>query len=67
MRELFSNHHYGVQDLDDTKQITKIIGEASKDYQTLAHDEEIQALPRMKYRNKLREAIYKLADDQAEN
>ena len=67
MRELFSNHHYGVQDLDDTKQITNIIGEASKDYQTLAHDEEIQALSRMKYRNKLREAIYKLADEQAEN
>jgi type I restriction enzyme R subunit len=67
MRELFSKHHYGTQDLDDNGQIRDIVAKATLDYVTLAHDEEIQNLPRMKYRNGLREAIYKLADAQVEN
>ena len=66
MRELFSHHHYGVQDLDDTGKIKDIIAKASKDYATLAHDEEIQSLSRIKYRNSLREAIYQLADEHVE-
>lgn len=67
MRELFSRHRYGLQDLDDTGQIRDIIAKASVDYKTLAHDEDIQALSRIKYRNGLREAIYELADNQAES
>ena len=67
MRELFSNHSYEKQDLDDTGQITNIIKEASIKYEELAHDKKIQALSRIKYRNSLREAIYKLADEQVEN
>lgn len=67
MQELFSNHIYGKQDLDDTGQITDIIKEASIKYQELAHDKKIQALSRIKYRNSLREAIYKLADEQIGN
>ena len=67
MRELFSRHRYGAQDLDDMGQVRDIIANASVDYQALAHDEEVQKLPRMKYRNGLREAIYKLADKLAEN
>jgi len=67
MRELFSRHRYGVQDLDDTGQIRDIIAKASVEYKTLAHDEEVQALSKIKYRNGLRDAIYELADDQAES
>ncbi|MCS6132935.1 type I restriction endonuclease subunit R [Clostridium botulinum] len=67
MRELFSSHRYGVQDLDDNGQIRDIIAKASVDYKTLAHNEDVQSLSKIKYRNGLREAIYKLADDQAES
>ncbi|NRW07306.1 type I site-specific restriction-modification system R (restriction) subunit [Clostridium beijerinckii] len=67
MRELFSKHHYGMQDLDDNGQIRDIVAKATLDYVTLAHDEEIQGLSKIKYRNNLRDAIYKLADDQVAN
>lgn len=67
MRELFSKHHYGSQDLDDNGQIRDIVAKATLDYVTLAHDEEIQGLSKIKYRNNLRDAIYKLADEQVAN
>lgn len=63
MRELFSGHRYGLLDLDDTGQIRDIIAQASNDYKTMAHDEEVQALSRIRYRNSLRDAIYVLADE----
>ncbi|WP_353948720.1 HsdR family type I site-specific deoxyribonuclease [Sporolactobacillus sp. Y61] len=63
MRELFSRHRYGLQDLDDTGQIRDIIAQASTNYKTMAHDGAIQKLSKIKYRNSLREAIYELADD----
>jgi type I restriction enzyme R subunit len=67
MRELFSRHRLGQQDLDDNGQIRDVIASASNDYKTLAHDEKVTALSRIKYRNGLREAIYQLADALAEN
>lgn len=67
MRELFSKHRYGLQDLDDNGKIRDIVAKATLDYVTLAHDEEIQSLSKIKYRNNLRDAIYKLADEQVEN
>lgn len=67
MRALFSRHRYGLQDLDDTGQIRDLIAQASNDYKTMAHDEEIQNLSKIKYRNGLREAIYELADELAES
>lgn len=67
MRDLFSRHHYGQQDLDDTGQIRDIIAKASSSYKTLAHDVEVQSLSKIKYRNRLREAIYELADELAES
>ena len=66
MRELFSRHQYGAQDLDDAGQIRDIIAKASANYKVLAHDKEVQALSRIKYRNGLREAVYKLADELTE-
>lgn len=67
MKVLFSRHRYGIQDLDDTGQIQEIIAKASSDYKILAHDADVQALSKIKYRNKLREAIYTLADKLTEN
>lgn len=67
MRELFSRHKRGMQDLDSTGQIKDIIAKASASYQVLAHDVQIQSLSRIKYRNSLRVAIYELADELAEN
>ncbi|WP_411168483.1 HsdR family type I site-specific deoxyribonuclease [Clostridium sp. MB05] len=67
MRELFSNHRYGLQDLDDNGKITDIITKATLKYSTLAHDKEVQSLSKIKYRNSLRDALYKLADEQVDN
>ena len=66
MRVLFSRHRYGKFDLDDAGEISDIIKRASADYKTMALDEEVQALSKIKYRNSLRDAIYKLADKMAE-
>lgn len=66
MRGLFSHHRYGKFDLDDAGEISDIIKRASVDYKTMALDEEVQALSKIKYRNSLRDAIYKLADKMAE-
>ncbi len=63
MREWFNTHRYGMQDLDDTGQLRELIAQATSGYQTLAHDPQVQALPKMKYRNTLRDAIYALADE----
>ena len=67
MCALFSRHGDGKQDLDDAGEISDIIKSASEEYKTMALDEEVQALSRIKYRNGLREAIYKLADKLADN
>ena len=66
MRELFSRHRYGQQDLDDAGTLTQIISEASGSYQEMAQDAEVRALPRIKYRNGLRAAIYDKADELVE-
>lgn len=66
MRELFSRHHYGKQDLDDAGEIMEIIKKASGEYKIMSLDEEVQCLSKIKYRNSLREAIYKLADKMSE-
>lgn len=66
MRELFSRHHYGKQDLDDAGEMSEIIKKASVEYTTMALDIEVQELSKIKYRNGLRDAIYKLADKMAE-
>lgn len=66
MRELFARHHYGERNLDDTNQISQILAEASVKYKTLAYDETIQKLSKIKYRNNLRDAIYELADSLTE-
>lgn len=67
MHELFANHRYGNQDLDDANQVRDIIAEATVVYKVLAHDSDIQKLSKIKYRNGLREAIYNLADELVQN
>ena len=66
MRELFSCHRYGKQDLDDAGRLTQTIAEAAKVYKTMATDEAVQVLSKIKYRNGLRSAIYEMADELAE-
>ena len=67
MRALFERHRYGERDLDDTGRIQDIIAKGSKNYSILSHDKEVQGLSRIKYRNRLRDAIYELADEIAEH
>lgn len=63
MREWFEKHHYDKKDLDDMGQLSKLITEASKDYKELALSDEVRNLNKIHYRNGLRDAIYKLADE----
>jgi len=63
MKALFSHHLNGAQDLDDTGELRDILAKATDDYKTLAHDPEVQALPKIRYRINLSDAIYALADD----
>ena len=67
MREMFSRHQYGMQDLDSTGQLRDLITEAGKNYRLLAREPEIRDLNKIRYRNDLRQAIYQLADEMAEN
>ncbi len=66
MRQLFSRHRFGQQDLDDTGQIQDIVTQASSNYKVMASDDAVQTLSKIKYRNSLRQAIYQLADDLVE-
>ncbi|KXT79831.1 Type I restriction-modification system, restriction subunit R [Streptococcus oralis] len=66
LRSLFANHRYEQKDMDDSGQLRDIIAQASLTYQEMAMDSKVQALSRIKYRNGLREAIYRLADQMVE-
>ncbi|MGY3724354.1 type I restriction enzyme, R subunit [Granulicatella balaenopterae] len=63
LHELFSSHKYGEADLDDMEQIQTIATEGSLQYKTLAYDEKVKKLSKIRYRNALRTAIYDLADE----
>lgn len=65
MRKMFSRHHRGQQDLDDTGQIKSILADAAESYRSMADDPEVQSLSKIRYRNSLRGAIYQLADELA--
>ncbi len=67
MRELFARHRYGQQDLDDTGRLRAIIADASESYGVMANDPGVRVLSKIKYRNGLREAIYRLADTLVES
>ncbi len=62
IKQWFSSHRYGAQDLDDINQLSNLITEGSKCYKIYSNNKEVTALSRIKYRNGLREAIYDLAD-----
>ncbi|MDI3537612.1 MAG: type restriction enzyme subunit [Eubacteriaceae bacterium] len=57
----------GQQELYDNGQIRDVIASASNDYKTLAHDEKVTALLKIKYRNGIRKGIYQLADEMCEH
>ena len=56
-----------MQDLDSTGQLRDLITEAGKNYRLLAREPEIRDLNKIRDRNDLRQAIYQLADEMAEN
>lgn len=60
---LIANHEFGEQDLDDAGKINDIVYQGSLVYQDKSNDDKVKSLKRLKYRNALRQAIYKFADD----
>ncbi|NOL52502.1 type I restriction endonuclease subunit R [Pelistega suis] len=62
LQQLFSQHQFQQKDLDDNDQLTSLIKEAGSVYTEMSQSEEVRTLPKMKYRNQLRSAIYELAD-----
>lgn len=50
------------EDMNKQGELNFIINEAKADYQTIA-EEPIKDLPWVKFRSKVREAIYEIADD----
>lgn len=67
LRKLFYYHKSRQLDLDDTGILREIIAKASFNYKVLSNDEQIKSLNKIKYRNRLRDAIYELADEFVEN
>ena len=67
MRGLFSRHRFSERDLDDAGAITNLLSQAAGMYKTMATDESVRALSKIKYRNGLRDAIYEMADELVEN
>lgn len=63
IRNLLSNHKYGVQDLDETGKMTEIVSKGSGVYKEMAANEDVVSLNKIKYRNALRRALLKFADD----
>lgn len=59
---IISKHKFGQNDLDKQGELNDIMLSAKDDYQNLA-DDEIAGLSWIKYRNSLRDAFMKLADE----
>ncbi|MEY8563081.1 HsdR family type I site-specific deoxyribonuclease [Eggerthellaceae bacterium 3-80] len=67
LRTMFDTHQYHEKDLDDTGQLSRLINEASSSYKAMAADDAVRELSKIKYRNGLRDAIYDLADELAQD
>lgn len=59
---ILDNHVKGNDDLDANGELGKIINAGQQLYKIDASDEKVRKLPKIKYRNKLREAVEKFAD-----
>jgi len=55
-------HAKGVDDLDSTGTLTKLLKDGMAVYKQMSTDERVRNLTTIKYRNELRDAIHKLAD-----
>lgn len=67
LKRLFTKHKFKEKDLDDSDELQNIIGNASTSYKDYSDDDNVKSLSKIKYRNSLRDAIYELADEIAEN
>lgn len=63
MSSMINSHRYGQDDLDDANMVTMILTESSNKYKTLAYDENIKSMSKIKYRKELRFALKSIADD----
>lgn len=63
LRSLISHHEYGKDDLDKNL-ILEITRKAMSVYQNDSEDETVRGYSKMKYRNALKDAIRKIADEQ---
>lgn len=66
LQALFARHTYGRNDLDEKGKLSEIKRNGAKEYKAKAQDEAVRALKKIKYRNELDLAIYKLADEMVE-
>jgi type I restriction enzyme R subunit len=63
LKKLFTGHQYEHQDLDNAGQLTNIVAKGASVYTMMSTDETVKSLKKVKYRNELRRAVYKFADD----
>lgn len=63
LRAMLLNHRFGMDDLDNDNALTELLKDASSQYKDYAQDEAVVKLSKIKYRNQLRDAIKKFADE----
>lgn len=62
LAELISTHVFNEKDLDNQGQLKRIVQEAGKTYQKHAQDPKVKGMFVIVYLNKVRDAVYELAD-----
>lgn len=63
MNQMLDHHIVGKDDLDSTGMLSSIIARGQADYRDYVEDEGIKSLTKIKYRNHLRQALEKFADE----
>lgn len=67
IRDQIRQHQWGERDLDDGLWLTNLIKKGQRVYSEISTDPEIRHLSKLRYRNELRDAFYKMADDLIQN
>ncbi len=67
IRDQIRQHQWGERDLDDGLWLTNLIKKGQRVYSEISTDPEIRHLSKLRYRNELRDAFYKMADELIQN
>lgn len=67
MDQMLRRHAKNADDLDSDGTLTKLLSQGQAHYKDDASDSEVTGLSRIKYRNQLRDALEKLADQLVDN